>query len=218
MPSQSLRPDNHADWDARLFEKPDGAPDGMFYQQPRMVVHIDDGAIAAARELYRACLPAGGRILDLMSSWRSHLPNDVVYGSVTGQGMNAAEMAANPQLSAYTVQDLNANQILPFETAAFDGAVCTVSVQYLQKPVEVFREVRRVLVPGAPFVLTFSNRCFPGKAVNIWRATDDDTHMRLVALYFETAGGWRDVQMRDCSPAVGDGDPLYAVSAVTSQT
>ncbi len=212
MTAQRLRPDNYADWDPRWFDKQDRAPDAVFYQQPRLVTHIDEGAIAAVRDLYRAWLPAGGRILDLMSSWRSHLPEDVAYSAVTGQGMNAVEMAANPQLTGYVVHDLNASQALPFERASFDGAVCTVSVQYLQRPVEVFREVRRVLAPGAPFVVTFSNRCFPSKAVNIWRATDDETHVRLVALYFETSGGWRDIQMRDCSRGVGD--PLYGVAAI----
>jgi SAM-dependent methyltransferase len=210
--STPIRPDNYVEWDRWLLDKQDRAPDTAFYAFPRKVNHIDDHAIAAATGLYREHLPAGGAILDLMSAWRSHLPTDVRYASVTGLGMNAEEMHDNPQLTSFVTHDLNKDQALPFGDASFDGACCTVSVQYLQKPVEVFREVARVLRPGAPFVLTFSNRCFPNKAVNIWRELSDEDHMRLVAIYFQAAGGWRDISMQDRSGLRGD--PLFAVWAV----
>jgi SAM-dependent methyltransferase len=206
-----LRPDNVAQWAPHLFEKLDATPDDDFYLAPRRVVHIDDGAIAAVTALYRRLLPAGGAILDLMSSWRSHLPSEIAYGRVVGLGLNGAEMADNDQLSAFTVQNLNQNPTLPFADGEFDGACCCVSVQYLQQPVAVFQEVARVLRPGAPFVVTFSNRCFPTKAVNLWRYTSDEEHSQIVALYFTAAGGWRDLTTHDASPP--HGDPLYAVWA-----
>lgn len=207
---------SRSDFDPELFDKYDRAPDALFYQYPRKVVHIDDGAIKAVTRLYRELLPAGGVILDLMSSWRSHLPPDLRFTGVVGLGMNAEEMRDNPQLTQFVVHDLNAQPRLPFADGAFDAAVCCVSVQYLQHPIEVFDEVRRVVRPGAPFIVTFSNRCFPSKAVNVWLQTDDAGHVQLVSAYFEVSPGWRHITAQDCSPPgyrLGLGDPLYAVWA-----
>jgi SAM-dependent methyltransferase len=150
-----------------------------------------------------------------MSSWRSHLPADLLLGDVVGLGMNVEEMTENPQLTRSIVHDVNRDARLPFGDAEFDGAVCAVSIQYLTDPLAVFREVRRVLRPGAPFVVSFSNRCFPTKAVAVWLGTTDRQHAELVVAYFEAAGGWSGVTEEDRSP--GDlGDPLYAVWARTS--
>ena len=190
------------------FHKADPSPDAAFYAQPRFVTHIDEGAIAAVTAIYREVLPPTGDIVDLMSSWVSHLPPDASYRSVTGHGMNAAELAANPRLTARIVQDLNADPALPFADAAFDGAALCVSVQYLQRPVEVFREVHRVLQPGAPFVVSFSNRCFPTKAIAIWQALDGPDQQLLVETYMRTAG-FDDTAGRAAVPARGD--PLWAV-------
>ena len=192
----------------RAFDKADPSPDTQFYAQPRLVTHIDDGAIAAVTELYRNTLPAGGAILDLMSSWVSHLPDDVDYAYVTGHGMNAAELDANPRLDERFVQDLNANPVLPLLDCSFDGACQCVSVQYLQQPVAVFREVLRVLRPGAPLVVTFSNRCFPTKAVAIWQALDGADQQRLVAMYL-TRAGFASVETGEIIP--DRGDPIWAV-------
>ena len=123
-----------------------------------------------------------------MSSWVSHLPPDVGYAEVIGQGMNAEELRANSQLSRSFVQDLNRNPVLPLEADSCDAALCCVGVQYLQRPLEVFAEIRRVLRPGAPFIVSFSNRCFPTKAVAIWRSLDERGHAALVHLYLERAG------------------------------
>jgi len=150
-----------------------------------------------------------------MSSWRSHLPGVLRAREVVGLGLNAEEMADNPGLTAAVVHDLNREPRLPFDTAAFDGAMCAVSIQYVIYPVQVFRDVRRVLKPGAPFVVSFSNRCFPTKAVAVWLASTDAQHRLLVRAYFEAAGGWRDVTDEDRSPD-GNGDPLYAVWAHTA--
>jgi SAM-dependent methyltransferase len=196
---------------AEAYAREDESGDDRFYGFARKVVHIDDGAIAALGRLYGQVLPAG-RLLDLMSSWRSHLPAGLSAGEVVGLGMNAEEMADNPQLAKAVVHDVNRDPRLPFGDGEFDGAMCAVSIQYVVHPVLLFREVRRVLRPGAPFVVSFSNRCFPTKAVAVWLGTGDAEHRMLVRSYFEAAGGWRDVADEDRSPD-GDGDPLYAVWA-----
>ena len=147
-----------------------------------------------------------------MSSWRSHLPPDPGARQVVGLGLNAEEMADNPQLTSHVVHDVNVDPRLPFADEAFDGAMCAVSVQYLIHPVLVFREVRRVLRPGAPFVVSFSNRCFPTKAVAVWLGSTDAQRLLLVRAYFEAAGSFADANEEDRSPA-GDGDPLFAVWA-----
>ena len=193
---------------ARAFTKLDTTPDPLFYAQPRLVTHIDDAAIAAVTALYREHLPPGSRVLDLMSSWVSHLPDDVRYGHVTGHGLNAAELAANPRLDERLVQDLNADPSLPLPERSFDAATICVSVQYLQRPVAVFRELGRVLKPGAPLVVSFSNRCFPTKAVAIWRSLDGPDQQRLVAAAMQQAG-FDAIAFRQSLPR--HGDPLRAV-------
>ena len=199
---------------AQNFRRFDEEDDSAFYSFPRRVVHIDDDAIAALTRLYAALVPTGGRVLDLMSSWRSHLPASF-SGTAIGLGLNAVEMAENPQLSAAVVHDLNREPRLPFADAAFDTVVCAVSVQYLTRPLEVFQEVQRVLRPGAPFVVSFSNRCFPDKAVALWRVTDDHEHVEVVTAYFadsaERGSAWAAVESFEHAPR--QGDPLYAVWA-----
>jgi SAM-dependent methyltransferase len=194
------------DW---FFDRADPGPDAAFYGPPRLVTHIDEGAIAAVGDLY-AALSVEGEVLDLMSSWVSHFrapPRRLV-----GLGMNAAELAANPTLAEHVVHDLNVDPALPFPDATFDDVTCCVSVDYLVRPVEVFGEVARVLRPGGRFVVTFSNRCFPTKAIRGWLATDDRGHLQIVAAYFAAADRFRDLrgERRPTSPG---GDPLYAVWA-----
>jgi SAM-dependent methyltransferase len=194
------------------YAREDESRDPGFYALPRKVVHLDDGAIAALGRLYADLLPAGGRLLDLMSSWRTHLPAGFAAREVVGLGLNAEEMADNPQLSASLVHDLNREPALPFGDGEFDGAMCAVSIQYVLHPLRLLGEVRRVLRPGAPFVVSFSNRCFPTKAVAVWLGTTDQQHLMLVRSYFEGVKGWTDVTVEDRSPGE-DGDPLYAVWA-----
>lgn len=194
------------------YAREDESGDDAFYLLPRKVVHIDDGAIAALGRLYAEVLPACGRLLDLMSSWRSHLPGGFRAAEVVGLGMNAEEMADNPQLTRFVVHDMNHDPRLPFGDAELDGAMCAVSVQYVIHPLRVFREVARVLRPGAPFVVSFSNRCFPTKAVAAWLYADDEQHVELVRSYFDSAGGFVDVREENRSPG-GYTDPLYAVWA-----
>jgi SAM-dependent methyltransferase len=195
------------------FRRTDEAPDEEFYKTPRLVTHIDDGAIAAVTQLYRELFPADGEILDLMSSWISHLPPEVAYRRVIGLGMNEVELRHNPRLDAYVVQNLNTKPELPFGEAEFDGAGICVSVDYLTRPVEVLREVGRVLRAGAPLAITFSNRCFPTKAVEIWQRLDDRGHMRLVEEYLRDAGNFANIRSLNRSPRRMFSDPLYAVVA-----
>ena len=192
------------------YGRDDESPDDRFYSFPRKVVHIDDEAIAALGRLYAEVLPADARLLDLMSSWRSHLPAGFRACEIVGLGLNAEEMADNPQLTRHVVHDVNHDPRLPFADETFDGAVCAVSIQYVTHPLRLFREVRRVLRPGAPFVVSFSNRCFPTKAVAIWLEATDEQHVALVRRYFEAAEGWIGLTAEDRASA---GDPLYAVWA-----
>ena len=193
------------------FSKQDTGDDLAFYAPPRLVTHIDEGATAALTDFYRVVLPVDGRVLDLMSSWVSHLPDDGDYGEVIGHGTNSEELAANPQLSRWFVQNLNRDVVLPFDDRCFDAALCCVGVQYLERPHDVFAEIRRVLVPGGPFVISFSDRCFPTKAVAIWRALDTNGHAALVKLYCERAG-FMDVRVDLLADGRG-GDPLVTVTA-----
>ncbi len=196
------------------FAKADATPDALFYAEPRFVAHIDDGAIAAVTALYRQVLPSGGVILDLMSSWISHLPDEVAYDRVIGHGMNAAELAANPRLDEWFVQDLNANAALPLATASVDAACICVSVQYLQQPLAVFAELARVLRRGGAVVVTFSNRCFPTKAVAIWQALAGSDQQRLVAAYCARTG-FDTVATGETIPPFGD--PLWTVLGRTAR-
>jgi SAM-dependent methyltransferase len=210
MPDYELRLDNWRAWPPELFDREDPTPDEQFYREPRKVVHLDLYALQAVTDLYRELVPPNSVILDLMSAWRTHLPSEVKYQRVVGLGMNEEEIADNPELNEIVLHNLNSGEPLPFEDNAFGAALCAVSVQYLTRPVETFIEVARVLKPGAPFIVTFSNRCFPTKAVNLWLHTDDQAHMQIVALYFLASSQFTDVVYQDRSPGP-QFDPLYAV-------
>jgi hypothetical protein len=193
------------------FAKLDTAADELFYAPARLVTHIDDGAVAALTEFYRTALPAGGVLLDLMGSWVSHLPPEIRYAEVIGHGMNRDELAANPRLDRWFVQNLNREMRLPLAAASLDAVMICVSIQYLERPVAVLREVRRVLRPQAPLVIAFSNRCFWTKAVAVWRALDDAGHARLVESYLRHAG-FDEIETRRLREWIEDeSDPLFAV-------
>jgi hypothetical protein len=193
------------------FNKIDAADDETFYDPPRLVYHIDEPAVAVLTEFYRTVLPAGGVLLDLMSSWVSHLPPEIEYAEVIGHGMNATELAANPRLSRWFIQNLNRDPRLPLPGSSVDAAMICVSIQYLQQPLAVLREVARVLRPDAPLVISFSNRCFWTKAVAIWRALDDEGHARLVELYLGKAGFER-IETHRLAEWVEDiSDPMTAI-------
>ena len=193
-----------------FFERTDPVDDAAFYAPARLVTHIDDGAIAAVGALYDE-LGLVGDVLDLMSSWISHFVS--APRQLTVLGMNAEELRANPQATSVVVHDLNHEPTLPFADASFDAAVCCVSVDYLVRPIEVFTDLARVIRPGGPFVCTFSNRCFPTKAIRGWLATSDEQHCGIVAEYFRRAGGFDEPIAQRRTPPSHRGDPLYAVWA-----
>lgn len=194
----------------RFFDRADPAPDTRFYAPARLVTHIDDGAIAAVGALYTE-LGLTGRVLDLMGSWVSHFREPPA--DLTVLGMNAHELAANPDARSTVVHDLNADPRLPFPDEQFDGAVCCVSVDYLIHPIEVFADVARTLRPGAPFACSFSNRCFPTKAIGGWLGATDEQHCQIVARYFQLAGRFAEPVIERRTPPAHNGDPLFAVWA-----
>ena len=200
-----------------LFRREDESSDTVFYDEPRLVVHIDAPAIAAVTEYFAEVLPASGAVLDLMSSWRSHLPEDYPISDVVGLGLNPVELNENPQLQQRITHDLNACPELPLESDRFDAVVVTVSVQYMTRPVETFAEVRRLLKVGGLFHVVFSDRMFPTKAVAIWRSLSEaERRAELIAAYFMAAGGWSEPEFIDKSPPQAKhswGDPVYVVRA-----
>ena len=195
-----------------FFERLDEEPDEAFYTVPRKVVHIDDEAIAAIKQFLPDVLPPNGVVLDLLSSWRSHWPAGFPKQRLVGLGLNAVEMADNPDLEEYVVHNVNTDPQFPFAANTFDAVVLTVSIQYITQPIAVFQEVWRILRPGSPFVVIFSNRMFPTKAVAIWRMLDDQKHRDLVASYFHYAGNFVGVEAHNWSPSAYT-DPVYVVLA-----
>lgn len=199
------------DFPAGFFSRADDYDDAVFYTPPRLVTHLDSRALRAVTATYRE-LGVGGRVLDLMSSWVSHV--DPAPAHLTALGMNAVELEANPLAHRWVVHDLNVDPSLPFDDDEFDAALCCVSVDYLVRPFEVFDEVQRVLRTGGLFVCTWSNRCFPTKAIRGWLAADDATRAWLVSQYFGRSTGWSAPVVQQRLDAVG-GDPLYAAWATT---
>lgn len=211
------------DFPVGFFDRGDPTPDSLFYRPPRLVTHIDDSAISAVSDLYTelgidGSSPEPRRVLDLMSSWVSHLrtaPNELVV-----LGMNASELDANPMATERVVQDLNADPTLPFVDETFDAVLCCASIDYLVRPVEVLREAARVLRPGGHVVITFSNRCFPSKAIRGWLETDDEGRCAIVVDYLRRAGSFDEpeLSLRTSASLRYRGDPLYAVTARRSAT
>jgi len=191
------------------FLKEDPSDDALFYRPARLVTHIDDMAINALTARYAELIWPGSTVLDLMSSWVSHLPPDLTLREVIGHGMNADELAANPRLSRWFVQDLNRDAELPLESASIDAVLVCVGVQYLQRPVEVFAEVRRILRPGGLVIVSYSNRCFPTKAIAAWLDLDMKGRAALIRGYLEGAG-FSDVSIQVLADG-RHGDPLVAV-------
>ncbi|MDG1124034.1 MAG: class I SAM-dependent methyltransferase [Pseudomonadales bacterium] len=187
----------------------DETPDEDFYQSPRMVAHVDEGTLTALTEFYRSFIPQHSDVLDLMSSWISHLPAEVQLGRVVGLGMNADELAANTQLTQWSVQNLNDQPILPYASESFDRALIVVSIQYLRRPIDVLLSVHNVLREGAEIAIAMSHRLFPTKAIVAFQSLSVDDRMNLVRYYLEKAG-FREIELLDCSPA--NADPLWIVT------
>lgn len=206
------------------FTRDDEKSDQVFYKNPRMVNHIDETARQQIGELYGRFLKPGSRILDLMASWNSHYQLKPGSAEVVGLGLNEEELAANPLLTESVLQDLNSQPILPFPDNHFDAATCTVSIEYLIDPVTVLNEVARVLKPGGVFVITFSDRWFPPKAINLWKELHPFERVALVIDYFKKSGDFTGLQtesirgyprpVSDWSPSGrSHADPVFAVWA-----
>ena len=125
------------------FLRADEGDDENFYTLPRLVFHIDEPAVAALTQYYRANIPAGSKILDICSSWVSHYPLEFKdkMKRISGTGMNALELLANDQLTDYEARNLNVNPTLPYDDNTFDFVTCVVSIDYLIHPIEVMKEV-----------------------------------------------------------------------------
>ena len=202
--------------------KMDESDDALFYDYPRFVTHVDNGFIQQLTDLYRDRLQPNTHILDMMSSWVSHLPDDMEFASVIGHGLNEEELARNPKFDSYVVQNLNQNQTLPFEDQQFDAVLNAVSVQYLQHPEAIFAEIYRVLKPNGIAIISFSNRMFYQKAIQAWRDGSERQRVQLVQKYFRSVEGFSPAEaIARISPVpailqmmgMGGGDPFYVVTA-----
>jgi SAM-dependent methyltransferase len=200
------------------LQKQDETDDFIFYSHPRFVKHIDEEAINALKSYYKEVLSlknSNGEqtvILDLCSSWVSHLPKDFTTNEVIGLGMNEEELKANRQLNTYVIQNLNSQPTLPFEDNRFDYVLNAVSVDYITKPQEVFQEIFRILKPGGMCINSFSNRYFPTKVVNIWLRASGIQRTEIVGNYFSSTN-FTNISAFDISPADGRSDPMYVVQA-----
>lgn len=202
--------------------KLDQSDDNLFYSFPRFVTHVDDNFISQLKELYRQQLQPQTRILDLMSSWVSHLPPEMEFAQVIGHGMNEEELERNPRLDEYFVQNLNENPKLPFDDQYFEGVLCAVSVQYLQYPEAIFSEIARILKPNGVAIFSFSNRMFYQKAIAAWRDATDRQRIHLVKSYFQGVKDFKPPEIVATQPelpailqmlGVGGKDPFYGVFA-----
>jgi SAM-dependent methyltransferase len=203
-------------------QKLDSSNDLDFYSVPRLVTHVDEGFIARLTNLYRERLTPNTSIFDMMSSWVSHLPAEMTFECVEGHGLNAEELAKNPRLDRYFVQNLNQDLKLPLADSSFDAVLNTVSVQYLQYPEAIFAEIYRILKPNGIVIMSFSNRMFYHKAIAIWRDASEIGRVELVKGYFQSVPGFSEpevVSHVSTAPnllrmfGMGGGDPFYAVIA-----
>lgn len=212
--------------ESALFAKPhfvraDRQPDALFYRQARLVHHLDSTARAEIGRRYAALIRPGGRVLDLMGSWTSHLPDSLELAGLTVLGLNEEELRHNRQATDILVQDLNSESRLSFAEAHFDAVVCTASVEYLTNPLAVMAEIRRVLRPGGLLAFAFSNRWFPPKAIRLWTELHEFERLGLVAELFHQTGGFGGVTtlsrrglprpLDDPHQELWLSDPLYMV-------
>ena len=198
-----------------FFAREDESADESFYREPRFTTHIDDATITALTAYYREVLAPSNRILDLMSSWISHLPEEIRYRHVAGLGMNESELAANPRLDEHRVQNLNTHPHLDWPDDAFEAVMIAVSVQYLIQPFDVFDEIGRVLSPGGRCVVAMSHRLFPTKAIYAFQVMPPADRCRLVGAYMQRTGRFSNIDVIDRSPR--NADPLWIVTGTAGE-
>ena len=170
--------------------KIDVADDQIFYQHPRYVHHLSDSFRTRLKNLYSNYLLNHYVILDLMSSWVSHLPQGITYKKVIGHGMNEAELSSNQRLDSYWIQNLNQNQNIPIESSSIDAGLVVAGWQYLQYPERVALELSRIIKTDSLLIISFTNRAFWTKAPNIWTHSSEDGRIEYVSRVL-TANGWR---------------------------
>lgn len=200
--------------------KLDDSDDTLFYAEPRFVQHLDGAFRSRLTRLYRERIPPCAVVLDLMSSWVSHLPDAITYEQVIGHGLNAQELRANPRLDRFWIQNLNRDQQLPLDTGSIDAALMVAGWQYLQYPEAVAAELLRVVRPGGQLIVAFSNRMFFTKAPQVWTDGDDRDHLAVVARVLMAQGWPKPELIAEATPAEGPlgwiggkGDPFFAVVA-----
>ena len=205
------------------FFRTDSSDDGWFYTVPKLVYHIDEPAVASLTQYYRNNIAGGSDILDICSSWVSHYPLEFpeTMGKICATGINPLELQFNDQLTGgYVASDLNVEPRLPYDDNSFDVVTCVVSIDYLIHPIEVLKEVRRVLRPGGKVIISQSNRCFPTKAIAMWLSMNDRQHLELINGFFQYAGGFetprKAFDITATLPDNGYRDPMFIVEAVKS--
>ncbi|MEN9496223.1 MAG: hypothetical protein RLZZ516_244 [Cyanobacteriota bacterium] len=198
----------------------DASDDQLFYAEPRFVHHLDDAFRERLTRLYRERIPADAAVLDLMSSWVSHLPDEVIYRRVIGHGLNEQELAANRRLDSHWLQNLNLNQEIPLKSDSIDATLIVAGWQYLQYPEAVAAELLRITRPGGQLIVAFSNRMFFTKAPQIWADGSDRDHLAYVAEVLMAQGWPRPELIAETTRAHGwkglvggAGDPFLAVIA-----
>ena len=170
--------------------KSDICDDEIFYQQPRFVNHLSDSFRTRLTTLYSEYLLNHHIILDLMSSWVSHLPTNIRYKKVIGHGMNQAELSSNERLDSIFVQNLNKKQNMPIEDSSIDVGLIVAGWQYLQYPEKVSLELSRIIKSDSLLIISFTNRAFWTKAPNIWTYSSEEKRIEYVTSVL-TANGWR---------------------------
>ena len=170
--------------------KSDISDDEIFYQQPRFVHHLSDSFRNRLTSLYSEYLLNHHIILDLMSSWVSHLPSQIRYKKVIGHGMNEAELSSNERLDRFFVQNLNKKQNMPIEDSSVDVGLIVAGWQYLQYPEKVSLELSRVIKSDSLLIISFTNRAFWTKAPNIWTYSSEEKRIEYVTSVL-TSNGWR---------------------------
>jgi Methyltransferase domain len=204
------------------FSREDDNDDGAFYTVPRLVYHIDEPAVASLTQYYRKNIKPKSKILDICSSWVSHYPVEFkdTMSRISGSGMNGMELKFNDQLTDFEAKNLNKDPTLPYPDNTFDVVTCVVSIDYLINPIQVLKEVNRVLKPGGKIIISQSNRCFPTKAIRMWLGMNDRQHLELINAYFQYAGGYDERQAFDITATVPNGeyrDPMFIIETTKSQ-
>jgi len=208
------------------FKRGNEDQDHFYYYQPRLVHHVDDTAEETITRLHGKMLRPEMEVLDLMGSWSSHLPEDLELKKMTVLGMNKEELLANRPATDILIHDLNRDPKLPFADGSYDAILCSLSVEYLADPQKVFRELARILRINGTLAVSFSNRWFPGKAINLWNDLHDFERMGFVLELFSASGTFNNLQTfsrrglprpeNDRHTELSFSDPVFMVSGKRS--